>query len=194
MRLLLIIAVLSVPCLQGCSKTEPTPVAGSPTSAQPPAGSADAKHAAAVSASQFLHALAKGDEATAVGRLTPLAAQRLATHGKRFAFSAVDAADFRVTKLWQPKPDEAAVEYHMMAKAGNEAIEFDLCCFMKNVDGDWRLGGIAYDLGDGQQPVVVNYEAVDPAPTASAAEVASAPATGTEIPRTSQSPNSTQAR
>ena len=195
MRPTLAITLASIICLAGCSQTE-TPEAAA-TSAKPAALQPDSNHPATISASQFLNALAKGDERTATGRLTPLAAEQMAKSGKRFAFSAVDAASFHLTKYWQPQPDEAAIEFHMTAEADGESVEFDLCCFMREVDGDWRLGGIAYDLGDGQQPVVVNYEAIETpsgGSSADAVQTVASPAEKASPPQISQSPQGTQIR
>lgn len=188
----------SIFCLAGCSNGGgPATAASSDAAPQSETASPDANHPATISASQFLHALAKGDEQTATGRLTPMAAEQMAKSGKRFAFTAVDAAKFQLTRLWQPEPAEAAVEFHMTATAGGESVEFDLCCFMRNVSGDWRLGGIAYDLGDGQQPVVVNYEAVEgPSggnPTDATQTVSDSPK-NSSVPQVSQGTSSTQIR
>lgn len=194
MRLMLLVLLLLTPCLPGCSKSDQAPSAATNATTDAPGSSAESKHPAALSASAFLNALAAGDEPAATGRLTPLAAEQMAKNGKRFAFSAVDAADFRVTKLWLPQPDEAAVEYHMAAQAGGESVEFDVCCFMRNVAGDWRLGGIAYDLGGGEQPVVVNYEAAEAPRVAQPTEMVASPAAGPKAPQTAHNPAATQVR
>lgn len=197
MRLTLALLLLCYTCFTGCSNSDSTAPPAATNTPKAPAKPEGADHPATVSASQFLNALANGDEATATARLTPLAAEQIGKSGKRFAFSAVDSAKFQLTKLWQPKTDEAAVEFHMSAAADGESVEFDLCCFMRNVDGDWRLGGIAYDLGGGQQPVIVNYEADDTPQSSSPAspvETVAAPAENTPPTQVSQRPSSTQVR
>ncbi len=197
MRLTLTLLLFCYTCFTGCSNND-SPAA--PAATNTPSASAkpdEANHPATISATQFLNALAKGDEATATGRLTPLAAEQIAKRKQRFAFSAIDAANFQLTKLWQPKTDEAAVEFHMSAAADGESVEFDICCFMRNVDGDWRLGGIAYDLGGGQQPVIVNYEA-DASPgnsaPANSVHTVSAPTESAPPAQVSQRPSSTPVR
>ena len=194
MRLPIALLLLAGVVLTGCSNSEsPAPQANANASTAAPGG--DASHAAAVSASTFLRALANGDVQTATGRLTPLAAEQMAKTGKQFAFAAVDSADFRVTRVWQPQADEAAVEYHMKAAAGAETVEFDLCCFMKNIQGDWRLGGLAYDVGEDQQPVVVNYEASEtPQPAANPAQTVDSGGPQRNSLQTAQSPGETQPR
>ena len=192
MRSPLALALLSAIALSGCSQGDSSPESTTPSSASQ---GTDAEHAAAASASQFLRALAKGDEKAATNRLTPLAAEQMAKTGKTFAFSAVDKADFKVTRVWQPQSDEAAVEYRMTAIAGDEAVEFDLCCFMKQVSGDWRLGGIAYDLGDNQEPVVVNYEAIEtPRPAADPTQTVGTGAGPQAGTHTAQNPSTSQNR
>lgn len=187
---LIMFAVIS---LVGCSNGDTSSPVAAVDAEQP--SQAQSRHPAAVSASTFLQAITKGDEATALARLTPMAAEQMTSGGKRFAFSAVEAAEFKVTKVWQPQPDEAAVQYHMAAQAGDEAVEFEVCCFMRNVQGDWRLGGIAYDLGEGQEPVVVNYEAPStPAPAENPAQTVANPGAQLNSTQTAQGPISTQTR
>ena len=191
MRTILALLLLCVPTFVGCSKTEsPQPA----TSDQPPTSTPDdSNHAAAVSATRFLNAMIQGDEPTAFGRLTPLAAEQMTKNGKTFSFIQFDKADFQVTKVWQPKTDEAAVEYRMTAKAGDESGEFDICCFMRNIGGDWRLGGIAYDMGDGQ-PAVHNYEADETPSVRPAAQTVAAPNGASEAPQTARNTTDTQLR
>ena len=161
-----------------------------------------AKHPAAVSSSKFLNAVVQGDKATAMGRLTPVAAKQLEQYDQTFSFSMLDDAKFTVTGVREQVMDteEAAVEYHMVATIGEVTEEWDLACVMKQVNGDWRLSGMIFDLGDGQEPMIVNYEAA-PAPAtkpaaqpADPAQTVTSPAPGGEVPQTAQNPAGTQIR
>lgn len=187
MRWPTLLIMFSVVSLFGCNNGDSPAPAQAAQAKQD--GAAQAGHPAAVSANTFLSAITQGDQATALARLTPMAAEQMTRSGKSFAFSAVESAEFKVTKVWQPQPDEAAIQYSMAAKSGDEAVEFEVCCFMRNVQGDWRLGGIAYDLGEGQEPVVVNYEAPPkPVPAVNPVQTVAKPEKETKSLQTAQSP------
>ncbi|QDU58528.1 hypothetical protein [Aeoliella mucimassa] len=189
--------VTALGCGGGDTASNAPSTGGTATSASASASDIN-KHPAVVSSTKFLKAISTGDQTTAMGCLTPLAAKQLEDYGQGFKFAAVAEADFKATNLRENAmdTDETAVEYHMTVSDGTESVELDLCCIMRQVNNDWRLSGIVYDLGNGQEPVLVNYEAApqQPANTANSAQTAANSGAEAAAAETAQAPAGAQNR
>jgi hypothetical protein len=113
--------------------------------------------------------------------LTPLSLQRITEQNMNFAPPESPTASFQVGQVTTRENDHALVsltwtDLDADGKPANESI----MCELRLCDGQWRICGMAQDMGPGQAPMVLDFESTEgSAPKGSAqaaATAASAPA------------------
>jgi hypothetical protein len=141
------LAVLTV----GCSSSE----TGSPSSA----GSGLSSAAAVQVVQEFLEAVRQGNTDSASSRLTPLALKRTSELDLNFSPPGSPTARFTVGQAELVEADKAVVESTWTdldadGKPQNEQIIWAL----KLTGGQWRISGMAAELGADQPPLVMDFE------------------------------------
>ncbi|QDU91761.1 hypothetical protein Pla175_51920 [Pirellulimonas nuda] len=170
--------------MTGCGGGAATPPQAAQSGAQKGAPQRPTDPAAQVTY-DFLQAVIRGDTDAATGLLTPTAIERFNATGSRFAPPGLASARFRLGDVAYPAPGatEAAVQCMVTDQNATEgsAREEELACLLKQVAGQWRVSGMAYEVAADQPPMVLDFEkfapqgeaakpAVDPARTAAAPE------------------------
>jgi hypothetical protein len=165
----------------GCGNSEtPSPAAG--TSAAAAGAPADPVSRVVF---EFLDAVRQGNTAAASQRLTPLALQRTSEMDLNFSPPGSATARFTVGSVRKVEADKALVESMWTdldadGKPNQESIVWAL----RLTDGQWRISGMAAELGPDQPPVIIDFENPEsmverePAPS-----TPGAPATNPSAPR-----------
>lgn len=158
---------------QGCGSSE-APAGGGALSA-----AAVANDPVASVVHQFLDAMRRGDGEAASRMLTPLALERSRDRNESLAPPGSPTAKFTVGAP-QIENDEAVVkstwtDVDVDGKPYNEEI----ICVLRQCEGQWRVYGMAQDLGPDRPPMVMDLErpdAVATKPPAQPAATQGAPA------------------
>lgn len=190
-RMLALVGMMTAAALSGCSggSSAPSQAAAQQTDA------AAAKNPIAKSAMAFLDAVIAGNTEAATNMLTPAAIKQFRDNGKQFAPPGLGTASFKLGEVRQSSPDQAAVQCLVADSQAGEANQEELCCLMRQVDGNWRVAGIAYMVSADQPPVILNFEQATP--NRPAAQPASQYADGQptkQAPRTAQESTSATVR
>jgi len=147
-------------------------------------------HPAARVAKEFLIAVLDGDTATASSRLTPRAIEQFQSTGKRFAPPGFESASFHVGvgEVHEPSKDQAIIQCLLTnPEAEGESPTEKVCCMMRRVGTEWRVGGIAYDAG-GPQLHIEDFENIDSDRPASPRQVVEQQGSPSTAPRTAERP------
>jgi hypothetical protein len=178
-----LLAVLSLGFFAGCGGSDTpapnatakavTPAAAPGTSGQMP------EDPIARVVYEFFDAVRQGRTVEANQRLTPLALERITAHNMNIAPPGSATASFQVRGVTQRENDHALVrltwsDVDSDGKAYNESI----FCELKISDGQWRICGMAQDLGPNTAPMVMDFESLAGISTQDPAKVA-APTAGT---------------
>jgi hypothetical protein len=144
--------------LQGCGNSSSD--TNGAASATPAATTAPDPSTAAITnaASDFLDAVLKGDSQRASARLTPQAMQRIVGSGIQFAPTGLSNATFRIGEVRSPAVDKAFVHAVLTDTTTAGGHSEEMCCLMRRVDNDWRVSGIAYWSGPGQNGAMSDFE------------------------------------
>ncbi len=134
--LLLMIGLLAV--TQGCGKQSATPES--------------VVH-------QFLGAIRTGDIPTASALLTPLALQRIRESDMTFAPPASETASFSVGQVEMIEEDKAIVESIWTERdSDGQSYNEHTTWALRLGEGQWRISGMAAEIGPNQPPVVMDFE------------------------------------
>jgi hypothetical protein len=152
------LAALSLAFTVGCggSQTGPTAAATPGTS-----GAAPADPVAKV-VFEFFDAVRLGRTAEANQRLTPLALQRITELEMNIAPPGSATASFQVGAVTQRQNDHALVSLVWSdVDADGKPYNEPILCEVRDVGGgQWRICGMAQDLGPGQPPMVLDFESL----------------------------------
>jgi hypothetical protein len=108
---------------------------------------------------EFLSAVRSGDTETASVRLTPLALQRTSELELNFSPPGSATATFQVGAVEVIDADKAVVESTWMdLDADGKPHEEKITWALKLNQGQWRISGMAAELGEDQPPVVMDFE------------------------------------
>jgi hypothetical protein len=179
-------AVVSLGLLAGCGGSE-TPAANATAKAVTPAaapgtsGQVPSDPIAQV-AYEFFDAVRQGRTVEANQRLTPLALERITAHNMNIAPPGSPTASFQVKGVTQRENDHAVVgvtwsDVDADGKPYNESI----FCELKICDGQWRICGMAQDLGPNTTPMLMDFESLAGIAPQDPAKAAAAPAQGPAV-------------
>lgn len=139
---------------------------------------------------EFLDAVRRGDTNGASVRLTPLALKRTTELDMNISPPGSDTAQFQVGATEMIDNDKAIVESTWSdqdadGQASNEQITWAL----KLSDGQWRISGMAAEIGSNQPPVIIDFE--NPEQAAPPAQAVAAPPSPAEedAPRQATKPS-----
>jgi hypothetical protein len=108
---------------------------------------------------EFLDAIRVGDTQTSSSRLTPLALQRITENDMIFAPPASEQARFQVGQVQMYADDKAFVETVWTdADADGVPTDEQMTWALKLAGGQWRISGMAAQMGPGQPPVLMDFE------------------------------------
>ena len=107
----------------------------------------------------FLEAVRLGDTESASRRLTPLALQRTSEMDMNFSPPGSETASFRVGQVEMVDPERAIVQciWSDLDADGNRTNE-QITWALKLTGDQWRISGMAAEVGEGQPPVVMDFE------------------------------------
>jgi hypothetical protein len=153
------LALLVLAVSNGCGGSN---TAGSATPAQP-GQSPIPKDPIAQVVYQFLDAVRQGNGETAASQLlTPLALQQITERNLNISPPGSPTAKFQLGKVQMLEADRAVVESVWTdVDADGKPYEEPICCALRLCDGNWRIYGMAEDLGPGEKPVVIDFENLD---------------------------------
>lgn len=162
-------AVAAIGFSVGCGGSDaPTPSAsngaasGSATAAQSPSGEIPSDPVGRV-VYDFLESVRVGQgEDAAVKLLTPLALQKIQEQDLNIAPPGSPTARFKVNHVEMMEVDRAVVESTWSdVDADGKQYQEPIYCALRICDGQWRIHGMAQYMGEGQQPMVIDFENLD---------------------------------
>jgi hypothetical protein len=152
------LAALSLVVTVGCggSQTGPTAAATPGTSGASPADPI------AKVVFEFFDAVRLGRTAEANQRLTPLALERITQLEMNIAPPGSATASFQVGTVTKRENDHALVSLVWSdVDADGKPYNEPILCELRDVGGgQWRICGMAQDLGPGQPPMVLDFESL----------------------------------
>jgi hypothetical protein len=135
---------------------------------------------------EFFDAVRQGHTAEANKWLTPLALQRITEQQMNVTPPGSPTARFQVGPVKHVENANAVVEltWSDVDADGKRYTEPKMWCELRVCDGQWRICGMAQDLGPNRTPMVMDFESLQgiaptgPAKIAPAAGAIAAPAAG----------------
>ena len=108
---------------------------------------------------EFLDAIRTGDTQTSSARLTPLALERIKESDMIFAPPASENARFQVGHVEMFEADKAFVE-SVWTDLDADGVPTDekMTWALKLTNGQWRISGMAAQMGPNQPPVLIDFE------------------------------------
>ncbi|MCC6491749.1 MAG: hypothetical protein IT424_01870 [Pirellulales bacterium] len=108
---------------------------------------------------EFLDAVRRGDTQAASQRLTPLALQKTSEMDFVFAPPGSSTARFEVGAVELVGQDKAVVDsvWTDLDADGKPQSEPTLWA-LRLTEGQWRVSGMVADMGDDQQPLIIDFE------------------------------------
>jgi hypothetical protein len=169
MRIAMCAAVAAMGLSIGCGGSgTPAPTASTTTSAT---GVAAAPSAADVPTDpvgrvvyDFLDSVRIGQGENAAAKLlTPLALKQIQEQDLNIAPPGSPTARFRVQHVeMMPEGDRAVVQSIWTdVDADGKEYQEPIYCALRICDGQWRIHGMAQEMGEGQQPMVIDFENLD---------------------------------
>ncbi len=158
--LLILIGNILAGCSRGSASTDTPPAAtgasaAAKTTPVPPPGDPVARVAY-----DFLDAVLKGDDQRVSACLTPIAIERLIASHQRFALPGVDSTTFQIGEVRKPSETQALVQCLLRDSSKPDDVrQEEICCLVRQVEGGWRVSGIAFNPGPGRQPAIIDFEA-----------------------------------
>jgi hypothetical protein len=124
-----------------------------------PGGGAVPSDPVARTVHEFLDAIRTGDTQGSSSRLTPLALQRINENDMIFAPPASEHARFQIGQVQMFAADKAFVDTVWTDK-DSDGVPTDehMTWALKLADGQWRISGMAAQVGPGQPPVLMDFE------------------------------------
>ncbi|MBL9164854.1 MAG: hypothetical protein JNL18_19150 [Planctomycetaceae bacterium] len=111
----------------------------------------------------FLESVRVGQGENAAAKLlTPLALQKIQEQDLNIAPPGSPTARFKVTHVEMLEGDRAVVESTWSdVDADGKQYQEPIYCALRICDGQWRIHGMAQYMGEGQQPMVIDFENLD---------------------------------
>jgi hypothetical protein len=149
--------LIGLALLSGCGQDSSTP-SGEGAGAANDAASTTTDDSATIAraATDFMHAVIKGDIQSASALLTPQAIERIIATKTPFNPSGLQTATFQIGEIRTPAQDQAIVQFLLSDSSAAEPEEG--CCLLKKVASEWRVSGIAYGQGPNQPWTLSDFE------------------------------------
>jgi hypothetical protein len=111
----------------------------------------------------FLESVRMGQGETAATQLlTPLALQKIQEQELNIAPPGSPTARFKVNHVEMLEGDRAVVESTWSdVDADGKEYQEPIYCALRICDGQWRIHGMAQYMGEGQDPMVIDFENLD---------------------------------
>lgn len=111
----------------------------------------------------FLESVRVGQGENAAAKLlTPLALQMIQEQDLNIAPPGSPTARFKVTHVEMLEGDRAVVESTWSdVDADGKQYQEPIYCALRICDGQWRIHGMAQYMGEGQAPMVIDFENLD---------------------------------
>jgi hypothetical protein len=111
----------------------------------------------------FLESVRVGQGENAAAKLlTPLALQKIQEQDLNIAPPGSPTARFKVNHVEMLEGDRAVVESTWSdVDADGKQYQEPIYCALRICDGQWRIHGMAQYMGEGQQPMVIDFENLD---------------------------------
>jgi hypothetical protein len=165
----LTVLAATIICSQGCGSPETPAAAGSSSAAAAP------NDPVASVVHQFLDAMRRGDGEAASRMLTPLALERSRQRNESLAPPGSPTAKFTVGAP-QIENDEAVVKSTWTdVDVDGKPYDEEIICVLRLCDGQWRVYGMAQDLGPNRPPMVMDLERPDAVAAQAPAQTPAAP-------------------
>lgn len=150
--------------LTGCGKSDNKSVDANKAAAGDERGGEGQKDAAnlsgpAAATQAFLDAARRGDDSLAMALLTPLAQEEIARRKLNVAPPGSDTAKFDVGEVRNVSDSIAHVasRWTDVDEAGN-AESHEMTWILRLVGNEWRVGGMATVVFEGEPPLLLNFE------------------------------------
>jgi hypothetical protein len=156
-----LVVLLALASFSGCGQEAPNAPAptSSTGSSQAAASTTPDSGAIAQAATDFMHAVLRGDSQSASALLTPQAIERIIATKTQFSPSGLQTASFELGEIRTPAQGQAIVQFLLTDKsAGPTAEPEEGCCLLKKVGNDWRVSGIAYGDKSNQSWTLSDFE------------------------------------
>ena len=158
---LISLTILAWTAFTGCGGSDATTPAPGATAArqQSPLPS----DPAAQTVYQFLDAVRRGNSDGEAGRmLTPLALKHITERNENITPPGSPTARFQIGRVAKSKEGTAIVEALWSdIDADGKPYEEPMICALRLCDGQWRIYGMAEDLGPNRPPMVMDFENLD---------------------------------
>jgi hypothetical protein len=182
MRIAMWAALAAIGFSIGCGGSE-TPAAANAAATPRPSGEIPSDPVGRV-VYDFLESVRMGQgENAAATLLTPLALQKIQEQDLNIAPPGSPTARFKVNHVEMMEGDRAVVESTWSdVDADGKEYQEPIYCALRICDGQWRIHGMAQYMGEGQDPMVIDFENLDtlieqqPAPANVPADRLAAPA------------------
>lgn len=111
----------------------------------------------------FLESVRVGQGENAAAKLlTPLALQKIQEQDLNIAPPGSPTARFQVNHVEMVEADRAVVESTWSdVDADGQTYQEPIYCALRICDGQWRIHGMAQYMGEGQDPMVIDFENLD---------------------------------
>lgn len=163
MRIAMWAALAAIGCSVGCGGSEtPAPAASTAAATARPSGEIPSDPVGRV-VYDFLESVRMGQgENAAVKLLTPLALQKIQEQDLNIAPPGSPTARFQVNHVEMMEGDRAVVESTWSdVDADGKTYQEPIYCALRICDGQWRIHGMAQYMGEGQDPMVIDFENLD---------------------------------
>lgn len=159
-KLAMLASTLAIASGCGQSATDPpAATAAHPASAGAAADSLLPSNPIARVTYDFLDAIRRGDNAAANALLTPLALQRTTELDLNFSPPGSPTATFAVGEVELVEEDKAVVQCRWADRdADGNLNEEQILWALRLADGQWRISGMAAEIGPDQPDVVIDFE------------------------------------
>lgn len=107
----------------------------------------------------FLDAVKRGDTHAASAQLTPLALERINANNMTISPPASETARFTIGAFEIIEGDKAIVETVWTdLDVDGQSYDQHTTWALRQGDGQWRISGMAEDMGPDQEPMIIDFE------------------------------------
>jgi len=108
--------------------------------------------------SEFLDALRSGDKTTTEALLTKKAREETAAHDLVVEPPGAPGATYSIGRVQQGESEEGAAYVSCVWSETENGTEFEVVWILRQESVGWRIAGMATQLPDSDEPVILNFE------------------------------------